>query len=560
MRRGTSMSGELAIHHLGGGLGLGPNPFGRDVANLALYRALARYGGFERLHLLTSVETPVAAMAEALQGATPLTTQIETGSLLEIGRARQAGTLFRGKADLAELAWARRGSTHDNAYSLVGLIHTIAPPTTREEIAQASLAPVQPWDAIICTSPAVHDSIRTMFEGWTDYLGARFGGDRRPMPQLPILPLGVELDEIAAKADRPDVRHAVRARLGLEEEDVLALWVGRLSFFEKATPQAMFRAVEEAGELAGRPLHFALTGWFPDPAHRDYFEAVGQAYAPRSTIHWINGNDPVNLGEMWAAADVFLSLVDNIQETFGLAPVEAMAAGLPVVASDWDGYRFTIRHGQDGFLAPTMFPSPGPPSIRLLRRHLLRLDSYQAYAGQAAQYTAVDVGAAARGLADLASSRELRQRMGAAGRARVREIFDWKQVVKGYRDLFDQLADLRRQAPPQAPGFRLNPVHGDPFLDHRSFASLSLTADTEVRLRPGIDPATDQALVGDIKLDGYAEGWRASRLELQGLAMDLQGGGWCRVGELVAPYPSDVRAQVTYGLVWLCKAGVLDWR
>ena len=50
-----------------------------------------------------------------------------------------------------------------------------------------------------------------------------------------------------------------------------------------------------------------------------------------------------DVGELWAAADVFLSLVDNIQETFGITPLEAMAAGLPVVASDWDGYRYTMR-------------------------------------------------------------------------------------------------------------------------------------------------------------------------------------------------------------------------
>lgn len=109
------MSGELAIHHLGGGLGLGPNPFGRDVANLALYRAFARHGGFDLLHMLTALETSAADLAGALQGAEPLTTRIETGSLLELGRARQAGTLFRGKADLAELAWARRGAGLDGA-------------------------------------------------------------------------------------------------------------------------------------------------------------------------------------------------------------------------------------------------------------------------------------------------------------------------------------------------------------------------------------------------------------------------------------------------------------
>ncbi|MDZ4054580.1 MAG: glycosyltransferase family 4 protein [Phenylobacterium sp.] len=554
------MSGELAIHHLGGGLGLGPNPFGRDVANLALYRALARYGGFDRLHMLTALETSAADIAATLQGADPLTTRIETASLLELGRARQAGTLFRGKADLAEMAWARRGAGLDNSYSLVGLIHTIAPPTTREEIAQASLAPTHPWDAIICTSPAVHDSISAMFEGWTDYLGERFGGARRPMPQLPILPLGVELDELAAQADRPDVRQATRARLGLAEDDVLALWVGRLSFYEKASPQPMFRAVEEAGQIVGRPLHFALAGWFPQESHRGYFEEAGRAYAPTSTLHWIDGNDPVLLSEMWAAADIFLSLVDNIQETFGLAPVEAMAAGLPVVASDWDGYRFTIRHGQEGFLAPTMVPSPGPPSIALLQRHLQRIDTYQAYAGQLAQHTAVDVGAAARGLAELAASPELRRRMGAAGRARVRETFDWKQVVTGYRDLFDSLAEHRRQAPAATAGPRLNPVHGDPFRDHGSFATLRLTADTEIALRAGVDPATDPALTSGIMLDTYGEAWRLSAPDLRPLVDGLKGAGWRRVGDMLAAIPPPARARTTYGLVWLCKMGVLDWR
>jgi D-inositol-3-phosphate glycosyltransferase len=554
------MSGELAIHHLGGGLGLGPNAFGRDVANLALYRAFARYGGYERLHMLTSAQTDAASVAAALAGPLPLTTAIEAGALLELRRARQAGTLFRGKADLAEMAWARRGLMHDSAYSLVGLIHTIAPPLTREEIAQASLAPVHPWDAIICTSPSVHASIKTMFEGWTDYLGERFGGPRRPMPQLPVLPLGVELDEITALADRPDIRRQTRERLGLDETDVLALWVGRLSFFEKAAPQPMFRAVEEAGRLAGRPLHFALAGWFARESDRGLFEVAARAYAPSATIHWIDGNDADLLGQMWAASDIFLSLVDNIQETFGLAPVEAMAAGLPVVASDWDGYRFTIRHGQDGFLVPTLIPGAGPPSETLLRRHLGRIDTYQSYVGQAAQYTAVDVGAAARALAELAGSPELRARMGAAGRQRVRETFDWRQVIPGYRALFDELAEIRRAAPAAKSDPRLNPVHGDPFADHRSFATTAAGPDLRLSVRPGIDLARDPALTSAVELDSFGEAWRAPRSELAGLAAQIAESPETRLGDLVGAFPPERRARITYGLLWLCKIGVLDWR
>ena len=50
-----------------------------------------------------------------------------------------------------------------------------------------------------------------------------------------------------------------------------------------------------------------------------------------------------------AAADIAVFLVDNPQETFGLAVVEAMAAGLPLVVSDWNGYRDLVRDGMDGF-------------------------------------------------------------------------------------------------------------------------------------------------------------------------------------------------------------------
>ena len=88
---------------------------------------------------------------------------------------------------------------------------------------------------------------------------------------------------------------------------------------------------------------------------------------------------------LWAGADIFVSLVDNVQESFGLTPIEAMAAGLPVVVSDWDGYRDTARNGEDGFLIPTVAPDAGA-GLEPARRYLAGEDVYGEYlAGSASR-------------------------------------------------------------------------------------------------------------------------------------------------------------------------------
>ena len=68
---------------------------------------------------------------------------------------------------------------------------------------------------------------------------------------------------------------------------------------------------------------------------------------------------PACLPSLYAASDVFVSPADSPSESFGLTIVEAMACGRPVVASDWDGYKDTVRHGEDGFRIPTYAPPPG---------------------------------------------------------------------------------------------------------------------------------------------------------------------------------------------------------
>ena len=550
------MPRQFALHHPAGRLSLKANPFGKDVANLGLFRAIAQHGGLERLHVAAHLPVRASEVAADLELTRPLA--VSTGSIGDTGVIAQTGTLLRGQPTIAESAWRRDGlGGGGRAFSLIGLVHTLAPPATREQIALCSTAPVHPWDALVCTSPAVRDNLEAMFDGWEGHLLARFGGVRAERPALPVIPLGVEVAALASLADRADVRARLRAELGVGEAEVLALWIGRLSYFEKAFPQAMFRAVQRAGERAGVRAHFALAGWHPEPGDAALYQEAAALCAPDVRTHWIDGNDRTRLGELWAAADVFVSLVDNIQETFGITPVEAMAAGLPVVASDWDGYRATIRHGVDGFLIPTLGGPAGGLGATLAARHGAELDPYQYYVGVVAQHTAVDVEAAAARLAELFADPDLRRRMGAAGRASAAETYAWPRIAARYMALADELAERRGAPTAEPPPPR--PVRGDPFAEFSAFATHALHAGTTIVLREPDTPLRLGAATG-VRLDALYPQWRATAEETVDLLIALEAvGGVATVAALLDRVPAARRPPLAMTIAWLAKLGVVGW-
>jgi glycosyltransferase involved in cell wall biosynthesis len=551
------VANRLAIFHPAGEMGLRQNPFGKDVANLQLYRAMAQHGGFDQLDILSIRGVTEAQLRESLLDDPSAPIRIVPGSGLNQAPARDAGALLRGQPDLSNLAWLRRISVGDRAYSLMGMIHTLAPPVVRETMAAALVAPMHPWDALICTSPSVRDAMTEMFGAWGDYLGERTGGGSPPCPTLPVIPLGVEAARIAGLADRPEARAKIRAQLGLAEEDVLVLWVGRLSFFEKAYPQSMLKAVQQAAAETGLKIHFAMAGWFPGAQDRERYEEVARIYAPGVPVHFLDGNDQGLVGELWAGADIFLSLVDNIQETFGITPVEAMAAGLPTVISDWDGYRSTVRDGVDGFLIPTLGgPQSGFGGI-MIQRHLFSLVTYQAYVGEVAQYTAVHIGRAATAIGTLARFPALRKKIGASGRERVRTAFDWPVVARQIHDLTDELAAIRKASPDPVVKRAIDPVRGDPFATFAGFPTQTYSLDMPLTATPGVSGADVRGLTA--MLDVALNGLRAS-LEECAEALDLIASGQAATGrDVLLAFPPPRRRFVEMGLVWMAKLGLIDW-
>ena len=128
----------------------------------------------------------------------------------------------------------------------------------------------------------------------------------------------------------------------------------------------------------------------------------------------MDGTRPETRAAVWHAADIFSSLSDNIQETFGLVIVEALASGLPVVASNWDGYRDLVTEGETGLLVPTLM-IPGATADATARL-VLESHSNELYLAECSQAVAVESTSAARAFSRLIAKEGERRRMGDAAR------------------------------------------------------------------------------------------------------------------------------------------------
>jgi glycosyltransferase involved in cell wall biosynthesis len=109
-------------------------------------------------------------------------------------------------------------------------------------------------------------------------------------------------------------------------------------------------------------------------------------------------------------ADLFL--LASISEGISLTLLEAMAAGLPIVATAVGGNREVVVDGETGFLVPRRDPV-----------------------------------AFAEAVCRLLSSQELRAQMGAAARRRAESHFDVRRMASRYQELYLRLLAHTRIAP-----------------------------------------------------------------------------------------------------------------
>ena len=285
-------------------------------------------------------------------------------------------------------------------------------------------------DAIVCSS----DSGKQVIQKYYNHLHTSYFLNRNfKMPDLYTIPLGIFTDELHPLSLTDKIM--IRQELNLAQDRISLVFLGRISHYSKMDFLPLLRAMQEVftAGVKKEDIILILAGWVDEredflPSLKNLCQNIGL------TIKIFPRPDEVLKNKILAQGDIFVSLADNYQETFGLTVLEAQAMGLPVIVSDFNGYKELVQNHKSGFLIPT-YGSPSQawlcdlaPLIFDNQSHLLM-----------AQNVAVDIPSLVKQLLTLIQNKSLRIKMGEFASLFVRQQFDWTKIIFSYLNLWENL-------------------------------------------------------------------------------------------------------------------------
>ena len=446
---------------------------GRRWAGQQFLRCWARQAGTRPMALAHADPSQVEQLQPWLKSQ-GFSGQLHCLDLLDPEPCRSWGGFFLPDPSIGR--WAQwRYPLGSAAFSLIGQIHTLSTPAALGHLQDLVTEPVQPWDALICSSSAGRDAVVEVLDAREEQLQWRTGVSaarlRGQRPKLPVIPLPLPAESLQPF---PLNKFQARQQLGIGPDHAVVIWLGRLSLLTKLDPWPTYVVLERVARQLKRPLVFIECGPDDKPSPHEAFERL-RGLCPSVYFLRLGGSKPVHeevKRQALAAADVAVSLVDNAQETFGLAVAESMAAGLPLVASDWSGYRDLVRDGIDGYLIPTAWTATArQASVPLGWQQFTGMHGFPAIAGALAQLVQLDLAAAETALLTLLTQPTLARAMGAAAASRARALFAPDVVMAAHEELFQELELCRSKAPADAYKARAVSPQLDPVRVFKGFAS-----------------------------------------------------------------------------------------
>ncbi len=342
---------------------------------------------------------------------------------------------------------------------------------------------VQPYDSVICTTPSAAKAYRHRLRNVAERFEKEFGAKPRCRGRIDCIPLGVDVERF-----RPRNKAAARANAGIGANAFVMLWLGRVSAATKADLLPLLHVLQNLVQAnPSRDVLFVIAG-SSEGNYGSHVRGYAKTLGLERHVRFMDAS-PATAHLTFALADVFVSPSDNIQESFGLTVIEAMASGVPQVVSAWDGYADNVEHGVTGFLVRTSWGIRDDEfSQDAFLREKIGLHPWRDQLIPA-QQVAVDLGAYQQYLQLLMDNKELRLRMAAESRRHAVSQFSWRRIIGEYDALWSELIAIRNRtkrsslpASPQAYRNRWDLTPFEHFAAHRIAEDDRITLTSRGRL------------------------------------------------------------------------------
>lgn len=493
--------------------------FGASIARVDLVRALFQYGTYDRYYFLLRSPAQLEE-AEYRLSFYPHRQRAELILLDDYAKLKHIDhmALLAGQASLHEFAHFR--SCYGRArWPVTGITMTLSYNGAVPKVLETLLQRLYAHDGLICISHAGRKVVENMIRHVADFLAQRFGVAVSYPGQLPVIPLGVD-----AELFKPRAQAKARLRFRLPPDDTVFLYLGRFSTRFKMDLFPLILAFAQWARGRDK-VRLVLAGDDTESNLAARFRAFAQAHGVADKVVLMPNLKAEDKHWLYSAADVFVSLSDNVQETLGLSVIEAMAAGLPTIVSDWDGYRETVQHGETGFLVPTYFADCVEQISRLA---MLRGDhETHELLGQA---VAVELPALVSYMDALAENPALRRQMGARARERVLSNYHWPVVIRQYEELWAELMQRAQAGGELAEGAFEHGINSYNYLRvFEHYPTGIITLDSQVR----VTELGHRFLCGELQLAPLEEScWPSARRGREVIAACAAQSG-ARIGALI---------------------------
>lgn len=292
----------------------------------------------------------------------------------------------------------------------------------------------KPYDAIICTSESVRITITHIF----NRLMKQYPQLIKSKPQIILkkIPLGVNVAYF-----KPIEKNKLRDEWKIHKKAFVILYFGRLSGNHKADLVPLLKVFSNLVHTnKHRELLLIIAGSSTDGKYESEILQMAANTGISDSVRMLRACDVHDRNGLYNISDVFVSPVDNIQETFGITPIEAMAAGIPQVVSDWDGYRDTVQDGVTGYRIATYWMHNCLEDLNQ-REFLPFNDGHRSefFSNLETESVAVDIMDYQQRIQKMLDFPDLMKYMSKMSRKRAVEKYNISLIVKQIEDLWEEL-------------------------------------------------------------------------------------------------------------------------